>query len=193
MWISLNSSGKCLCLSETAECSATVGRKAVTQPRRAPNTHAHLMVTNSFPCRGFVVAWNYYSVDTSRGYIGVFHQTSETEYTLVDHTAVTPASVGQHRVVLTQPILVDNGDFIGIFYDIGARASIGLIDSDPRTTPDARPDLYSTYQLRASMSNFTNGTLFRLADFTTTEMLSAFAVQAEMSYANIPGNKISTC
>ncbi|XP_052285983.1 basement membrane-specific heparan sulfate proteoglycan core protein-like isoform X3 [Dreissena polymorpha] len=169
----------------TAECSATVGRQAVAQPRRAANTNAHLMVTNTFPCRGFVISWNYSSVDTSRGYIGIFREMSETEFTLVDYTAVTPGSVGPQRVVLTKPILVENGDFIGIFYDVGARGSIGMIDSDTRVSPDARPDLYSTYQLSASTSDFTNGT-FRVADISTTEMLSAFAVQAEMSYANVP-------
>lgn len=167
-------------------CSQTVGRDPSNLPYREDNNWANLMINNAFPCDGFVLAWDYYNSKSGEAYIGVFRQVSESEFFLVAYTQLPSRPVGSHRFSLSQPILVQAGDFIGVFYD--RRREGGVIAStrdEDKAVPDS--ELFSNMYLSGYSGNFIDGSVFSVDDFSKTDRRMTFAVQADMSYLNVPG------
>ena len=170
-------------------CSQLVGRDPSNLPISDTSNWGNLMIGNAFPCDGFVVAWDYYNTLAGSAYIGVFRQSSETEFFLVGYSQLPNQGVGAHRHVLTQPILVETGDFIGVFYGRNDRG--GVIASTRRednSVPEG--ELFKSVYISAYAENFRDGSPFLLEDYTSTERQVTFAVQADMSYDNVPGNYI---
>lgn len=144
------------------------------------------MVGNSFPCDGFVVAWDYYNTLAGSAYIGVFRQVDVSEFFLVGYSRLPYQGVGPHSYTLPQPVLVQTGDFIGVFYDQNAQG--GIIAStreEDNQVPAA--ELFRSIYISAFAENFLDGSPFIINNFANSERQMTMAVQADMSYENVPG------
>lgn len=151
-----------------------------------PDNYAFLMINNAFPCNGYVTAWNFQRVFPAETvFIGVFRQTSDTNFVLVDATEIP--RLQQDRYELARPILVQKGDFIGVFNSEGDRGgNLAFATEAGEEVQDY--ELYQGYRLKMFAKDVMTGAPFQVSDFENTETKVMFAVQADMSYLNVPGN-----
>lgn len=143
------------------------------------------MINNVFPCAGFVTAWNFHrEFPGETVFIGVFRQTSDINFVLVDSTEIP--RLKQARYEVDRPILVQKGDFIGVFNRKGDRG--GNIAFTTEAGGDVQDyELYQGYRLKMFAKDIMSGAPFQLADFENLQGPILFAVQADMSYINVPG------
>jgi hypothetical protein len=143
------------------------------------------MTNNAFPCNGYITAWNFQrEFPGETVFIGVFRQSSSTDFSLIEATEIPRLT--KDRFELAKPILVKKGDFIGIFNREGDRGG------NLAFTTEAGPgvldyELYQGYRLKMYAKDIMTGAPFKIADFENTETKVLFAVQADMSYLNVPG------
>ena len=147
------------------------------------------MINNQFPCNGFVVGWRYYrSAYFGTTIIGVFRQISDTEFILVAKTILpSENAIGIYTTEPDSPILVRKGDFIGIFHPQDSRGSVipfARAGSDPQV-PES--ELYQNYYTNLYESDLEQNVPFKITDFVYSENLATYALEAVMSYENVPG------
>ena len=143
------------------------------------NSGANLMVGNAFPCSGYVVTWRFNrALSYGSVYVGVFRQTSDTEFKLIAKTLLPEGISGVQFYEPDPPILVQRGDFIGLF---NSRNTSGEV-----ITPDwesQQPNIYASF----FDEDIQQGVTFSITDFVYKENQASYAIQADMSYANVPG------
>lgn len=170
-------------------CPEYVGRDPESLPRIGDN-RANFLINNIFPCRGYVIAWQYYRIiPRYSGYVGIWRQTDDYKFSLIGKTEL-PAinTVGNITVTLPTPILAEAGDFIGVFYSKFAEE--GVVASATDETPGISiRELYTNYYATAYDEDFTIGSEFNLEKTTFEETKATFAIKAIMDYTSI-GRKI---
>jgi hypothetical protein len=51
------------------------------------DNRANLLINNIFPCRGYVVAWQYYRIiPRYAGYVGIWRQVNDLQFRLIGKT-----------------------------------------------------------------------------------------------------------
>ena len=142
------------------------------------------MVSNAFPCDGYVLSWRYYrALGFGTVYIGVFRQTSDTEFTLVGKTLI-PEGVGEQVYEPDPPILVRRGDFIGVFHSRNTRGDVIAQSADDVPSGQVRQNFYVSF----FDEDIQQGVPFNINDYVNSENQAMYAVQADMSYLSVPGN-----
>ncbi|GFO45205.1 basement membrane-specific heparan sulfate proteoglycan core protein, partial [Plakobranchus ocellatus] len=129
------------------QCPEFVGREPTDLPRAGDNW-ANLLLNNAFPCSGTVTAWQYYRLSSQgTAYVGVWRLTPSSQFLLVDKTELPPAQTGPVEVTLAQPIKVNSGDFIGIFY---SSSTPNNVIAQATLDDDAVPSeqLYQNYRVQ---------------------------------------------
>ena len=145
------------------------------------------MINNAFPCNGYVTAWNFQrEFPGETVFIGVFRQTSPTDFSLIDATQIPQLT--QDRYELAKPILVQKSDFIGVFNSEGDRGG-NLAFTTEAGSGVQDYELYQGYRMKMFAKDIMTGAPFKVSDFENTETSVLFAVQADMSYLNVPGKK----
>lgn len=149
------------------------------------NNWGNLMVTTAFPCDGYVVAWKFYrALPFGSVYIGVFRQTSEKEFTLVEKTLLPEGVTGEQKYEPDPPILARRGDFIGVFHSRNTPQEV-LGRSADEVREGERPQ---NYYVSFVDEDIQQGVPFDINSFVNSENQASIAVQAEMSYVGVPGN-----
>nr|XP_022341960.1 basement membrane-specific heparan sulfate proteoglycan core protein-like isoform X4 [Crassostrea virginica] len=172
-------------LQDGSVCPEYVGRDPESLPRIGDN-RANFLINNIFPCRGYVIAWQYYRIiPRYSGYVGIWRQTDDYKFTLIGKTEL-PAinTVGNITVTLPTPILAEKGDFIGVFYSRAAEE--GVVASATDETPGISiRELYKNYYASAYDEDFTIGSEFNLENTRFEETKATFAIKAIMDYTSI--------
>ena len=171
------------CVSdEGSTCSPTVGR-IPNSFGPGGNNWGNLMVSTAFPCDGYVVSWTFYrALAFGSVYVGVFRQSSETEFTLIEKTLLPEGLTGEQTYQPDPPILVRRGDFIGVFHSRNTPQEVLARSADE--VSDAR---YQNFYVSFMDEDIQRGTAFSINDFVNSENQASFAVQADMSYVGVPG------
>ncbi|XP_060586623.1 basement membrane-specific heparan sulfate proteoglycan core protein-like isoform X4 [Ruditapes philippinarum] len=171
-------------IRDTTTCSPRVGPVPRKLPTPFPDSYAYLMINNAFPCNGYITAWNFQrEFPGETVFIGVFRQSSSTDFSLIEATEIPRLT--KDRFELAKPILVKKGDFIGIFNREGDRG--GNLAFTTEAGPGVTDfELYQGYRLKMYAKDIMTGAPFKIADFENTETKVLFAVQADMSYLNVP-------
>ncbi|XP_034337833.2 basement membrane-specific heparan sulfate proteoglycan core protein isoform X5 [Magallana gigas] len=181
-----------LILQDGSICPEYVGRDPESLPRIGDN-RANFLINNIFPCRGYVIAWQYYRIiPRYSGYVGIWRQTDDYKFSLIGKTEL-PAinTVGNITVTLPTPLLAEAGDFIGVFYSRDAEE--GVVASATDETPGISiRELYTNYYATAYDEDFTVGSEFNLEKTTFEETKATFAIKAIMDYTSI-GKVPKTC
>ncbi|BFZ23346.1 hypothetical protein BsWGS_26385 [Bradybaena similaris] len=168
-------------LDDSVQCPPTVGRAPDALPRNGTNV-ASLLINNIFPCSGRVIAWEYYRV-VSEGLalVGVFRPTIDSEFLLVGKTELPPGPVGFRSVDLEESILVQEGDFIGIFYP---RSTPNNVIAQATLADDAVSslELYQTYYVQFYEDSVQVGQHIDISRFPTSATNATFAIRAVMDY-----------
>ncbi|KAK3104524.1 hypothetical protein FSP39_004009 [Pinctada imbricata] len=179
-------------LQDGMTCPDTVGRELSRLPRGGDN-RANLLINNMFPCRGYVIAWHYYRiVPRYTGYVGVWRQVDDYKFILVGKTELPVDREGNLTVFANPPILVEKGDFIGIFYPRDAEE--GVIASAIDTTPGILPrELYENYYSRFYNEDVRQGETFDLETVQFEEAKMTFALKAVMDYTTVDDRVRPAC
>ena len=168
--------------SDEYTCSPTVGRLP-EQIMSGGNNWANLMVSNAFPCSGYVVAWRFNrAVSYGSVYVGVFRQTSDTEFKLIAKTLLPEGISGVQFYEPDPPILVQRGDFIGLFHSRNTRGEVIARDGDS-AGESQQQNIYASF----FDEDIQQGLTFSITDFVNQENQASYAIQADMSYDNVPG------
>ena len=142
------------------------------------------MLSTAFPCDGYVVSWTFYrALAFGSVYVGVFRQTSETEFTLIEKTLLPEGLTGEQTYQPDPPILVRRGDFIGVFHSRNTPREVLARSADE--VPDGR---YQNFYVSFMDEDIQRGVPFSINNFVNSENQASFAVQADMSYLSVPGN-----
>ncbi|KAL4221167.1 hypothetical protein ACF0H5_019426 [Mactra antiquata] len=169
-------------------CPLTLGVTPDNLPSTTPSNDAYLMINQAFSCDGFVTAWKFVRQRNNEDvYIGVFRQYSATSYTVVDFSIIPPDV--DNLFVLTKPILVRQGDFIGVFANRnGLGGNLAYASKAVSGEAAMKNLLFQTYKVSIHADDliFNKGIPFEMTDYTYSEDQALFAVQAQMSYENVP-------
>ncbi|XP_056009495.1 basement membrane-specific heparan sulfate proteoglycan core protein-like isoform X3 [Ostrea edulis] len=179
-------------LQDGSVCPSYVGRDPEPLPRIGDN-RANFLINNIFPCRGYVIAWQYYRIiPRYSGYVGIWRQTDDYKFTLIGKTELpTINTVGNITVTLPTPILAEKGDFIGVFYSRAAEEGV-VASANDETQGISIRELYTNYYAAAYDGDFTVGSEFNLEKTTFEETKATFAIKAIMDYTSI-GNVPKQC
>ncbi|XP_076086554.1 basement membrane-specific heparan sulfate proteoglycan core protein-like isoform X4 [Mytilus galloprovincialis] len=173
--------------SDGRTCPDFVGRDPSRLPRSGDN-RANLLINNIFPCRGYVVAWQYYRiVPRYTGYVGVWRQINDLQFRLIGKTELPIANEGNQTVFVDPPIAVEKGDFIGIFYPKLAEEGVVASATPAEDAVDFR-ELYQNYYAKIYNEDASPGSIVNLngTDFQDTK--ATFALKAIMDYTGIDGS-----
>ncbi|XP_041377591.1 basement membrane-specific heparan sulfate proteoglycan core protein-like isoform X3 [Gigantopelta aegis] len=170
--------------TEQVACPTYVGRAPDYLPRKGTNW-AHLLINNAFPCDGSVLAWEYYRLIRSGvALVGVWRQTSDSEFTLIRKSVLPPGAIGKRTVRLENPIDVQRGDFIGIFYP---RETANNVIASATVADDYVPagELFQDYFVEMFDDLVQEGIPFNInqVPFSTTN--ATFALRAHMNYSSV--------
>ena len=167
-------------------CPDFIGRELSRLPRSGDN-RANLLINNIFPCRGYVVAWQYYRIiPRYAGYVGIWRQVNDLQFRLIGKTELPIANEGNQTVFVDPPILVDKGDFIGIFYS--SKAEEGVVASaTPAEDAVDYQELYQNYYARIFNEDVDAGTIVNLEGTNYQDTKATFALKAMMDYTGIDG------
>ncbi|CAG5123327.1 unnamed protein product, partial [Candidula unifasciata] len=151
-------------LDEPVSCPPTVGRAPDALPRNGTNW-ASLLINNVFPCSGRVTGWEYYRV-------------------VAQGDELPPAPIGYRNVDLEQPISVQQGDFIGIFYP---RSTQNNVIAQATLEDDAvlSHELYQTFYVQFYEDSVRVGEPFDISRVNSSATNATFAIRALMDYNGI--------
>ena len=160
---------------------------------RSGDNRANLLINNIFPCRGYVVAWQYYRIiPRYTGYVGIFRQTNDLQFRVIGKTELPITSEGNQTVFVDPPILVDKGDFIGIFYSRFAEEGAVASATPAEDAVDFR-ELYQNYYARIYSEELEPGTVINLEGTNFEDTKATFAIKALMDYTGLDGNITLKC
>ena len=169
--------------SEQVVCPTYVGRTPDYLPRNGTNW-AHLLINNAFPCDGSVLGWEYYRlIPTGVALVGVWRQSSDSEFTLIRKSVLPPGSVGKRTVHLQNPIDVQRGDFIGIFYPRETAHNV-IASATVEDNTVSASELFQDYFVEMFDDLVQEGVPFNInqVPFSTTN--ATFAIRALMKYSS---------
>lgn len=155
---------------------------------RSGDNRANLLINNVFSCRGYVVAWQYYRlIPRYAAWVGVFRQTNDLQFQLVGKSELPIANEGNHTVYVDPPLLVENGDFIGVFYSRLAEEG-SVASATPAENVVDSHELYQNYYSRIYNEDLDTGTIINLQGTSYEDTKATFAVRAMMDYSGLGRN-----
>ncbi|CAL1546871.1 unnamed protein product [Lymnaea stagnalis] len=167
-------------LDTTVNCPPYVGRNPDKLPRNGTNW-ANLLINNAFPCDGSVVGWQYYRlIPQGTAYVGVWRQT-DSGFELVRKTALPPGRVGIREVVMPDPIPVQKGDFIGIFYPRNAPNNV-IAQAQIEDDFVSSEELYQNYYVQLFDEMIQPGVPLDITSFPFQTNNATFSLRAVMDY-----------
>ena len=116
--------------------------------------------------------------------MGVFRQTSETEFMLVSKTLLPEGTTGVQIYEPDPPILVQRGDFIGLFHSRNTGSEVIVRGAEAAPNGERTQNYYVSF----FDEDIQQGVSFSITDFVNSENQASYAIQADMSYENVPGN-----
>ncbi|CAG5125029.1 unnamed protein product, partial [Candidula unifasciata] len=163
------------------QCPIFVGRSPEVLPRNGTN-YASLLINNAFPCDGAVVAWEYYRViPQGIAFVGIWRQLGDSEFVLLS----------KKYVQLETPILVQRGDFIGVFYPETTPNNV-IAQATPADDVVAPTELYQTYLAQMYEHEVQEGIPFDINTIRYVQTNSTFALRALMNY-DVEGIESNPC
>ncbi|GFR68383.1 basement membrane-specific heparan sulfate proteoglycan core protein [Elysia marginata] len=169
------------------QCPEYVGREPTPLPRGGDNW-LNLLINNAFPCDGEVTGWEYYRLDSqATAYVGVWRLLRDGRFQLIGKTELPPAAIGVQRVDVANPISVETGDFIGIFYSTSSASNI-IAQATMQDNAVPVEQMYQNYRVQIFDEDITQGSPFSVDNYRLQLQNATFALRAAVSYPGDAGD-----
>ncbi|CAH1777798.1 unnamed protein product, partial [Owenia fusiformis] len=156
-------------------CPKEVGSPPTDLPHTGTNW-AHLMTGHTFPCDGYLNAWQYFRGNPNGNvYATIWRPIAKSQHQLIKKTLLPSDTAGIHTVALSQHVPIKQGDFIGIHYEAVSTEPIIPLAKDGDNALFAY-DLYDTANIERYNADLNEGNVVDLGIWSKKRV--RFAIRA---------------